>query len=582
MPALGVIVYPTQIRVENFLSYEDSGKVNIDNKTILVGENNAGKSNFVDAVREFFRFSNRARQDLNNFYKRDEGRTIRITVWFDELTDEGREEFSNGVDEPEDAELAVRLVSEYNSKEGRAETNDYQLLIDGESGSEWAKTTGLANTLSDLVPEVSHYGAERELDDAAKTSNKSSLLYKLLGSAYDDIPPNGIEEFEEDRARLKQKLEEDTPEPIEDLTENISSMMGRQVSIDGDLAIEFEIPTVKEMVQRHATVLTGEDQEDTLGDMGSGSQMSFLLSCIWEIANRDTEDVFLTLEEPENYLHPHSIRELHATIEELAGGGDFVILTTHSPELAGPGDLNSIRRVERSNGKSKIKQPSDNLEQKDIQALETIESAETKEIFFSRSLIVCEGASDRDVLQIANDLLAKGNQNMRAFDAEGVSVVQSQGKHNVPKYLRVANEFGIPTIAILDTDIRRDDDEDNSAVDWDTIRESRRLSDRFVMLEEDLERALFEEISLETFHETMDHLSKIDIIREYDRSLEDLQTEKDCNPSIDSETDLFIRYFNDYSPSKPALGRELARRCEVETFPDRLQRIVEDAVELSK
>jgi hypothetical protein len=171
---------------------------------------------------------------------------------------------------------------------------------------------------------------------------------------------------------------------------------------------------------------------------------------------------------------------------------------------------------------------------------------------------------------------------MRAFDAEGVSVVQSQGKHNVPKYLRVANEFGIPTIAILDTDIRRDDDEDSSAVDWDTIRESRRLSDRFVMLEEDLERALFEEISLETFHETMDHLSKIDIIREYDRSLEDLQTEKDCNPSIDSETDLFIRYFNDYSPSKPALGRELARRCEVETFPDRLQRIVEDAVELSK
>lgn len=577
-------MYPTQIRVENFLSYEDSGKINLADKTILVGENNAGKSNFVDAVREFFRFSNRARQDLNNFYNRDEDREIRITVWFDGLTDEEKEDFSNGVDEPEDAELAVRLVSEYNSTENRAETNDYQQLItaDGESGDKWAKTTGLANALSNRLPDVSHYGAERELDDAAKTSNKSSLLYKLLGSAYDDIPRSVIEEFEDDRARLKQKLEQDTPEAIEDLTENLSLMMNRQVSIDGDLDIEFEMPTVKEMIQRHATIIAGEDRKNTLGDMGSGSKMSFILSCIWEVANRDTGDVFLTLEEPENYLHPHSIRELHATLDELAGGGDFVILTTHSPELAGPRDLNSIRRVERSNGRSRIKQPGDELQEKDVQVLETIESSETKEIFFSRSLIICEGPSDRDVLQIANELLAKGNPNVRAFDAEGVSVVHAQGKHNVPKYLRVAKEFGIPTIAVLDTDINRDDGHDTSEIDWGTIRESRSLSDQFVMLEEDLERALFEEIPLRKFHETMEHLSEIGVIREYDRTLEDLQTEKECDPSIDNKTDLFVSYFDDYDPSKPALGRELARQCEVESFPDRLQRIVQDAVELAE
>jgi putative ATP-dependent endonuclease of OLD family len=576
-------MYPTQIRVENFLSYEDSGKINLSDKTILVGENNAGKSNFVDAVREFFRFSNRARQDLNNFYNRDEDREIRITVWFDGLTDEEKEEFSNGVGDPEDAELAVRVVSEYNSKENRAETNDYQQLItdDEESGDNWAKTTGLANALSNRLPDVSHYGAERELDDAAKTSNKSSLLYKLLGAAYDDIPRSVTDEFEDDRDRLKQKLEHDTPEAIEDLTENLSLMMNRQVSIDGDLDIEFEMPTVKEMIQRHATIIAGEDQENTLGDMGSGSKMSFILSCIWEVANRDTDDVFLTLEEPENYLHPHSIRELHATLDELAGGGDFVILTTHSPELAGPRDLNSIRRVERSNGSSRIKQPSDDLQEKDVQVLETIESSETKEIFFSRSLIICEGPSDRDVLQIANDLLTKGNPEVRGFDAEGVSVVHAQGKHNVPKYLRVAKEFGIPTIAVLDTDINRDDGYGTSEIDWGTIRESRSLSDQFVMLEKDLERALFEEIPLKKFHETMEHLSEIGVIREYDRTLDDLQTEKECDPNIDNKTDLFVSYFDDYDPSKPALGRELARQCEVESFPDRLQHIVENAVELA-
>lgn len=575
-------MYPTQIRVENFLSYEDSGKVNLNNKTILVGENNAGKSNFVNAVREFFRFSSRARQDLNRFYNRDEDRAIRITVWFDGLTDDEKEEFKRGVDVPEDAEIAVRLVSEYNSKENRAETNDYQQLISAsnESRPEWAKITGLANSLSERLPDVSHYGAERELDDAAKASNKSSLLYKLLGAAYDDIPDHSIEEFEQDRDRLKEKLEDDTPAPIDDLTENLSTMMSRQVSIDGDLDIEFEIPTVKEMVQRHATILTGEGREDAIGDLGSGSQMSFVLSCIWETANRETDDVFLTLEEPENYLHPHSVRELHATVDELAGDGDFVVLTTHSPELARLSELSNIRRVQRSQEGSKIKQPDDGIRERDIQVLETIESAATREIFFSRSLIICEGASDRDVLQIANDLLTEGNERIRAFDAEGVSIVNARSKNNVPKYLRVAETFGIPTVAILDTDINRD--EDPSKIAWGTIRECRDLSDRFVMLEEDLEHALFEEIDLRNFHETMKYLSEINVIESHDRTLEDLEREQECDPEIDDMTDLFVKIFNEYEPSKPALGRELARRCDIESFPERLQCPVEAAIHLAK
>ena len=575
---------PIQIRVENFLSYEDSGKVDLDNKTILVGENNAGKSNFVDAVREFFRFSSRARQDLNKFYRRDEDKDIQITVWFDDLTDEEREEFSDGVAEPDDAEFAVRLVSKYNSKEGRAETNDYQRLIpasDG-GGSEWAKRTGLANSLGDRLPEVSHYGAERELDDAAKTSNKSSLLYKLLGSVYDDIPDTDIEEFENDRDRLKEKLESDTPEPIDDLMENLSTMMSRQVSINGDLDVEFEIPTVKELIQRNATILTGESREDTIEDMGSGSQMSFILSCIWETANRETDDVFLTLEEPENYLHPHSVRELHATVDELAGDGDFVILTTHSPELAGPRDLNSIRRVERSNGSSNIRQPGNELQEKDVEVLETIESAETREMFFSRSLIVCEGPSDRDVLQIANDLLVKGDQGMRAFDAEGVSVVHAQGKQNVPKYLRVAKQFGLPTVAVLDTDEAYDDGSRASEVEWEIIRECRNLSDWFVMLEGDLERALFEGITVEGFQGAMQHLSEMEIIEDYDASVDDLETMKEENPEMDEMADVFMYHFNRYRPSKPALGRELARRCEVESFPEEIQQIVDKSVELAE
>lgn len=571
---------PTQIQIQNFLSYEDSGKVDLDSKTILVGENNAGKSNFIEAVQEFFRFSNRARQDLGNFYNRDEDREIQITVWFDNLSDEEKEKFKNGVDVPEAAELAVRLKSEYDSEENRAETNDYQLLVpDSEStGTEWSKETKLADRLSDCLPEISHYGAERDLDDAAKTSNKSSLLYKLLGSAYEEIPDEDTEELEKFRGELKTNLEQ-TPKPIADLMDNLDEMMGRQVSIDGNLDIEFEVPTVKEMVRRHATIRSGEDQEDTLRDMGSGSQMSFVLSCIWETANRDTEDVFLTLEEPENYLHPHSIRELHTTLDELSGDGDFVLLTTHSPELAGPRDLEYIRRVECSNGKSKVEQPGGQIQERDIQVLEATQSSESKEMFFSRSLLVCEGPSDREVFQIANNILAEGDGDIRTFDAEGVTVLNAGGKGSVPAYLRVATAFGIPTIAVLDTDADRDTDP--KKVDYGTIRECKQLSDRFKMLNEDLERALFENVSLGDFHDASGFLSDIGII-EYDYDMNGIEECKERHLETDDDVEVIMHLYDGDDWPKPALGRELANRCDINSFSGDLQDVIANAVKLAK
>lgn len=574
-------MYPIQIRIENFLSYRDSGKIDLNDKTIIVGENNAGKSNFVEALREFFRFSNRARQDIENFHGRDGDKQIRITVWFDGMTEEEADDFKQGRGEPDDAEYAVRLVSEYNDREKRAETNKYQQLVDGENRV-WSDATGLANSLDSHLPDVSYYGADRSLEDAAKTSNKNSLLFKLLGSVYEDLPEEDRTELETNRDELKQELEDDTPEPIEKLIENLDDKLDKQVSIDGELDIEFDIPSVKEMVQQHATVWTSQDRVDRINDLGSGSQMSFILSCIWEVANRETGDVFLALEEPENYLHPHSIRELHTTLEELTGENNFIVLTTHSPELASPRDLRDVRRVTRYNGASEIKQPGDELSTEDVEKLRTIEAPETSEMFFSRSLIICEGASDRDVLRIANQLLADGNRDMSTFDAEGVSVINANGKRNVSVYLRVANHFGIPTLALLDTDEPREEYDEDTYIDWETIRECRKLSDRFVMLEGDLERALFEETGVEAFHNTMERLSELGMANNYDANPEDLRKKKQRQDEMETMTDVFIDYFNKCDPSKPALGRELAKRLDVDSFPDNLQGIIEDSIEIAR
>lgn len=568
---------PTQIQIENFLSYENSGKVEINNKTIIVGENNAGKSNFVDALRTFFRFSSRRRQDLDKFHNRDEDKQIQITVWFDQLCDEEREEFDEGLDEPSTGELAVRLVSEYNSEEERAETNDYQRLTDSEN-NEWKKKTGLANTLDGLLPKVAHYEAERELDDAAKTSNKSSLLFKLLGSAYDDIPQEDKEALERRRDKLQEQLGEETPTPIDNLVTSLDEKMNKQVTMDGELDIGFDIPEVREMVQRHATVWTDEEQADEIADMGSGSRMSFLLSCIWEMTKRETDDVFLTLEEPENYLHPHSVRQLSATIDDLAGDGDFVFLTTHSPELASVRDIGAIKRIKMSDGSSEVQYVDREFDEDDEEQLETVASREVNELFFSRAVIVCEGSSDRDALRIADELTSRAIPDRNPLDAEGVSVIEAGGKDSVPLYLKLADQLDIPSVALLDDD---NDDESNEDIDEELVSKCEELSKRFFRLEEDLEHSFLEKITIETFHKSMERLEEIGVEPGYDENLEIMKEEVENNPNT-SMLDKKISKYEHYNPSKPPFARQVARRSDVDTLPDKIQDVVEAAVRISE
>lgn len=568
---------PTQIQIENFLSYENSGKVEINNKTIIVGENNAGKSNFVDALRTFFRFSSRRRQDLDKFHNRDEDKQIRITVWFDQLCDEEREEFDEGLDEPSTGELAVRLVSEYNSEEERAETNDYQRLTDSEN-DEWKKKTGLANTLDGLLPEVAHYDAERELDDAAKTSNKSSLLFRLLGSAYDDIPQEDKEALKKRRDELQEQLGEETPTPIDNLVTSLDEKMNKQVTMDGELDIGFDIPEVREMVQRHATVWTDEEQADEIADMGSGSRMSFLLSCIWEMTKRETDDVFLTLEEPENYLHPHSVRQLSATIDDLAGDGDFVFLTTHSPELASVRDIGAIKRIKMPDGSSVVRYVDREFDEDDEEQLETVASREVNELFFSRAVIVCEGSSDRDALRIADELTSRTIPDRNPLDAEGVSVIEAGGKDSVPLYLKLANQLDIPSVALLDDD---NDDESNEDIDEELVSKCERLSDKFFRLEEDLEHSLLEQITIKIFHKSMERLEEIGIEPGYDENLEKMKKEAKNNPNT-SMLDKKISKYEHYNPSKPPFARQVARRSDVDTLPNKIRDVVEAAVGISE
>lgn len=97
-----------------------------------------------------------------------------------------------------------------------------------------------------------------------------------------------------------------------------------------------------------------------------------------------------------------------------------------------------------------------------------------------------------------------------------MSVVDAGGKNNVPLYVNLADQFDIPCVSLLDDD---NEDEDSKDVDKDTVNKCKALSDSFFRLEEDLEKSLLKSISIDNFHDSMERLSEIGVVVEYDEDL---------------------------------------------------------------
>lgn len=100
----------------------------------------------------------------------------------------------------------------------------------------------------------------------------------------------------------------------------------------------------------------GRDQygvDNSLEQRGSGMRRLLMVAFFQYLAERGREkgtDFVFTVEEPENCLHPGLQRELVASFRQLAVEGYQVIVTSHSPVFAGASPIEDLALVVRTKG----------------------------------------------------------------------------------------------------------------------------------------------------------------------------------------------------------------------------------------
>jgi len=114
------------VHISNLRAISDA-TVELDGYSCFVGANGAGKSTVLYALNVFFREPDAVGNPLTNlakedFHLRDTTRPVSVTVWFDELSDEAREDFKDYV---RNDVLVITAEARFDEAKGRAEIKQF-------------------------------------------------------------------------------------------------------------------------------------------------------------------------------------------------------------------------------------------------------------------------------------------------------------------------------------------------------------------------------------------------------------------------------------------------------------------------
>jgi len=489
-----------RLRIHNFRSIIDVELV-IQGYVLLVGANNAGKSNVINAIRTFYDDIKWSDNDFPKIGAKDDEAWIELSY---ALNDEEWSSLADNYKSAGDGHLLI-LKRHFRGKKAKAGQSNIYAIVDGREDNELFY--GAKNVGAGKIGNIIYIPAITTPNDQMKTSGPSPLRNMLnfvlknivQGSTAYSAIESAFMEFNREAKQGNGFLSEIT-KPI---NEALSDW-----NIDLDLSVN-QISTddiTKNLVKPSFIDKSLGDCYFELERFGHGYQRTVMYELI-KLAPSFTSDKkkiekkefspdynLILFEEPEAFLHPTQQEVMSYNLRRLSESNDQqVIVTTHSQVFVGKNSdqLTQIVRLMKINGASTIFQLSlddlndlykDGLDliaclekyvnsseanedqikeaRKLIGEVPTDEVADQRErfkyqiwldseksaMFFADKVLLVEGATERALI---NYLIA---YQWHEFNEQKVFVVDALGKYNFHRFMRLFEKFGIPHGVLLDDD----------------------------------------------------------------------------------------------------------------------------------
>lgn len=462
----------SRIALENFRSIK---KLEIDLPQIcaLVGPNNAGKSNILQAInrvlgRDWITVNAFSEEDVN---EHNSDLDISINLSFDPSLPYQKFKLANPV---EITTLSFNY-KRYKKGEhkGQRRLEQQCLGADGKTLSVLAKApksgeqhsyeplVGIPADVRELVPFI-YIGTNRSLKEQLP-SGRYSLLRQLLDDIDRDLhdPAQTVpvkqdgKEVQVPRAERFQQLMEVAMKLLrttnfEKLETTIKRNALRQLGFDPETdtdKLDFFFSPFDTLDFYRALDLRVREGEFTVSatELGEGIQNAIVLAILQAFEESKKQGAIMLIEEPEMFMHPQMQRSLYKTIRSL-GENNQVIYTTHSPHFVTIPDYEEVLLVRKESTGTAVRRSTLATNAKRKEKLIKEFDPERNELFFASRLLLAEGPTEKLALPEYARRLGLD------LDREGASIVEVGGKRNLMEFANIAKSFGIPTAILYDED----------------------------------------------------------------------------------------------------------------------------------
>ncbi|MCG3088506.1 AAA family ATPase [Sporosarcina cyprini] len=439
------------IELKNYRSFIDA-KISFDEKTLIIGANDIGKTNVLYALRLLLDKS-LSENDLEPLdedfciHSGTETKEFSITLHFVEAVEECILSCFRELISDED-EVYIRYTATRTRIGG---TKDYKLFV-GTSPEELQLVTSRFYL---RALNMRYISATRQIDQYLK-SQKNKLLEYLQDARSEEEEQSDNARFEDLSGRIKViENELNTLSFIGKAGETLNNQL-RDLSEhhqEQKLKLGVDLPSNDDLFRKINLLSSIGEHTIQLGGEGRKNQAFIALwSALNQISIKDgqpDEVSIFCIEESEAHLHPHQQRKLAEYLVKVLP--TQVILTTHSPYIACEFQPNSIIRLHTKQGSpaTVCNQNGVSKELGDhIRAMEYRLSPLIAEVYFSDCVLLVEGTSEIVFYKsLAHEIgIDLDKLNISVLSVEGVGFT---------RYIDLLNALGIPWVMRTDNDYQK-------------------------------------------------------------------------------------------------------------------------------
>jgi len=458
-----------RVHIENYRSIK-----NIDiyprNYCVLIGDNNAGKSNILRAVNlvlgELWPTDRTFTQD--DFFGQDTSHDIIIQVYFDDPIDiwrnmsikvHGFELRGKAYKRAHRGMPKGTLATDYNCINGAGETIKYpaEPLQEGKQAKIWYDLK-VSRELKESLPFI-YIDILRDYH-RHEPGYRWSVLRKLLNvvntelahdkTQFKVLTPKGEEKMTRKEA-FQYKLREaynylHMPELME-IEARINQNTREEMGLDQeDVSILFA-PFDPVDVYKNLQMFVDQMGISTSAErVGAGMQSAIVAAIFRTYEELKKDGAVFAIEGPEIFLHPLKERSFHEVLHSISANNQ-VFLTTHSREfleIYHPEEVCLVKRNQREGTKAIIC-PDQQIAEEVKNELKLLNCFDTEhnELFFAKGLILVAGSTEKHFVSYVGNCLGQD------LNRQGIAVIDCGGSRSLWLYKMVADAFLIPCVTIV-------------------------------------------------------------------------------------------------------------------------------------